>query len=382
MDSIHYWYRKIYDGFLKKFNLDCYVNDQFSYTYPHYLFSIVKRSPGNMNKVVVFFDQEPMYSDFFSELNDRSLRDDTTLMWQLSPFTGRILVTSEKSDIVDHFCRTRRFKNVYYFFHAAAAIDWYRNYWKQNIEVKIEHEYLYVAFQHLINPKRLHRLDFMCRLHEKNLVKDGLISFVPPTVSELETMIGQNPDYSDESLKIFNEQKGKLKKSYIDTEDVNGALSTGINIVESQRAWIQVVTETVFYSKKLHLTEKIFKPIVCKQPFLLLGAAGNLAYLKSYGFRTFSDFWDEGYDLIENPGERVAAVVDILEKLSRFGEHERRDMKLAMKETLEYNFNHFYHDLKYIVAKEMIDNMKTAFDGANIGTVDQDWQDFYKILTF
>ena len=37
----------------------------------------------------------------------------------------------------------------------------------------------------------------------------------------------------------------------------------------------------------MHLTEKIFKPIVNKQPFMLLAAPDNLAYLKSYGFKTY-----------------------------------------------------------------------------------------------
>lgn len=382
MDSVHYWYRKLYDGFLKRFDLDCYVNDQFSYTYPHYLFTVVNRRPGALSKTVVFFDQEPMYSDFFSELSERLASDDPSTRWCHAPFTGRILVTSEKSSIVDHFCRGRRFKNVYYFFHATAALDWYRNHWKQDIKVKFEHEYLYVAFQHLINPKRLHRLDFMCRLHEKDLVKKGLISFVPPALSELETMISQNPDFSEKSLKIFNDQKNNLTKRYIDTEEVNGALSTNVNVAESQRAWVQVVTETVFYSDKLHLTEKIFKPIVCKQPFILLGAPRNLAYLKSYGFKTFSDFWNEDYDLIEDHSERIAAVVKILEELSSLSDAELTKMKMAMAEILEYNFKHFYHDLKYIVADEFVKNMQVAFRESNIKSTDSDWQDLYKILTF
>ena len=42
-----------------------------------------------------------------------------------------------------------------------------------------------------------------------------------------------------------------------------------------------IVTETIFYDNKLHFTEKVFKPIVARRPFFLVGAPGNLAYLKS-----------------------------------------------------------------------------------------------------
>ena len=31
-----------------------------------------------------------------------------------------------------------------------------------------------------------------------------------------------------------------------------------------------------------------------------MAGAGNLAYLRKYGFKTFGDFWDEGYDPISN----------------------------------------------------------------------------------
>ena len=73
-------------------------------------------------------------------------------------------------------------------------------------------------------------------------------------------------------------------------------MSAKLNIELQQSALWNVVSETVFYHNKLHLTEKIFKPIVSKQPFMLLAAPGNLKYLKSYGFKTFDHLWSEDYD--------------------------------------------------------------------------------------
>jgi hypothetical protein len=70
-----------------------------------------------------------------------------------------------------------------------------------------------------------------------------------------------------------------------------------------------IVTETVFYDNKLHLTEKIFKPIVLKRPFVLVGAPGNLQYLKEYGFQTFDKWINEDYDNEIDPDIRIKKIV-------------------------------------------------------------------------
>jgi hypothetical protein len=44
------------------------------------------------------------------------------------------------------------------------------------------------------------------------------------------------------------------------------------------------------------LTEKIYKPIARYQPFMVVGGSGILAYLKSQGFETFDNLFDESYD--------------------------------------------------------------------------------------
>jgi hypothetical protein len=59
-------------------------------------------------------------------------------------------------------------------------------------------------------------------------------------------------------------------------------------------SFLHIVNETVV--DKQHLTEKIFKPIVLKQPFVLMGGQGTLQYLRDYGFKTFKKWFDEDYD--------------------------------------------------------------------------------------
>ena len=78
----------------------------------------------------------------------------------------------------------------------------------------------------------------------------------------------------------------------------------------NQSALWHVVSETIFYQEKLHLTEKIFKPICARRPFILVGAKGNLAYLRSYGFKTFDQWISEDYDHEEDNEKRLLMIVD------------------------------------------------------------------------
>lgn len=63
----------------------------------------------------------------------------------------------------------------------------------------------------------------------------------------------------------------------------------------------EVVCETFFTGQTFYMTEKIFRPIIAKRPFLLQGPTNFLKNLRSLGFQTFSNWWDEGYD--ESPAD-------------------------------------------------------------------------------
>ena len=96
--------------------------------------------------------------------------------------------------------------------------------------------------------------------------------------------------------------------------DSHANSSAEINVEELtpwNTSFLHVVSETV-WQDKIHFTEKVFKPIVMHQPFVVLQAPGSLEYLRSYGFKTFGDFWDESYDRIVDPVLRMQAVADIV----------------------------------------------------------------------
>lgn len=83
-------------------------------------------------------------------------------------------------------------------------------------------------------------------------------------------------------------------------------------------SYFDIITETSagFYVphkwwKDLFFTEKLWRSILYKRPFLLIGDFKALEKLKEMGFRTFDNIlFDESYDSIEDPEMRTQAVLD------------------------------------------------------------------------
>jgi len=204
---------------------------------------------------------------------------------------------------------------------------------------------------------------------------------VPAESDEVYRCVHRNPWYTDESKQIYELHKDKLQTSLtIDTDNVEGFLSATIDLPNCRDSFVQVVTETEYFKDKLHLTEKTFKPIVAGQPFLLLAGVGNLAYLRRYGFKTFEDYWDEGYDNITDPGERVAAVVAILERLAGMTHSEQVAMRRDMQPIIDHNFEHLFTTLRPIVVDEFLNNTKTALDHHDIKYSADQIADLYKFM--
>jgi hypothetical protein len=74
--------------------------------------------------------------------------------------------------------------------------------------------------------------------------------------------------------------------------------------------YYSLVTETeVDTSPGIFVTEKTFKPMAFYHPFMCVAQPGHLAYLKSRGFETFENMFDESYDLMPEIYDRIEHVV-------------------------------------------------------------------------
>lgn len=96
---------------------------------------------------------------------------------------------------------------------------------------------------------------------------------------------------------------------------------------------------TVYRGNSVFLTEKTFKPIIMKHPFIMVSRPGTLKALRQCGYKTFHPFIDESYDEIKNNIDRLDAISDEIERLSKFTDDMWIEWQSNIKEIVEWNYN-------------------------------------------
>jgi hypothetical protein len=133
------------------------------------------------------------------------------------------------------------------------------------------------------------------------------------------------------------------------------------NFDEVADSLVYVPTETVYFGRRTHITEKSIKAIALEMPFVLVAAAGSLQYLRSYGFRTFDDIFDESYDRETDDILRLEKVTKLLKDLDNLSAQERVEIHRACLPIVEHNYNHFYRgafaDILWHELTHMLNNL-------------------------
>lgn len=104
-------------------------------------------------------------------------------------------------------------------------------------------------------------------------------------------------------------------------------------------SFVDIVNETRFAQPTANFSEKVLQAIQYKKPFIVVAPPKTLEYIKSFGFKTFDNFWDESYDDTLNHGERLAKIFDLIENINNMSMMELRSMYDDMLNIVEHNFN-------------------------------------------
>lgn len=113
-------------------------------------------------------------------------------------------------------------------------------------------------------------------------------------------------------------------------------------------SYFSLITETKFFKGMHHncghldqifLTEKTFRTIGNKHPFILMSRPWSLQALVNDGYKTFHPYIDETYDTIEDDELRLEAILDETERLHRLTDQEWLDFQTAVEPILLHNFN-------------------------------------------
>ena len=379
MFSLNKFYQILHDNLISKI---C-TNNHTTYFYPFgtydskvSLTNSLDRSNYHLHKTehhnfkgatvhCYFLDQEPL-TEYTPIIGNSSEYEYNFRLETEKPRLLFIVATSEKSDLKNNLFRLKskivKYYDWYYFYHGFAALDWYRD--LQYVEPTLFDKFtkVFICYNNLISDFRAYRLHLVANLLEQNLVQYGLVSCrLDDGTSDWKKIAFDKKSPLDLTAKkkILKEFPKLTMPLIIDTDSPDGTLSATINVTDATRALWHIVTETIYFLPKLHLTEKTFKPIAVKRPFILVAAPGNLAYLKSYGFKTFDRWIDESYDQEQDHYVRIEKITAEIKRLCELSPDELRAMYEEMKPVLEYNYDYFFNGFKEVIVNELVDN----FDG-------------------
>lgn len=375
-------YEYLYYGLFKDLNFSLSYTSAFSDN-PKYDVTFLGDINTTIGHCLMIQDQEPIIIDPIDtqqSLNFLTIDTANTIATIPSKFKNIFYFNTEHGAYKSYLIEKYSMQDIYYFSHALISLEWFRHYRYQFIEQTPIHK-LFSCHNHILNSIRLGRIEFLCQILESGLIDNGYVSNKRIDLSKRAEICARSSVIS-----LIEKHQAYLEQDhYLDTNCMSGTLSRQIDLEHITKSFVYVVTEThdgwtPSNNPKKHLTEKIFKPIVAKQPFLLVGSYQNLAYLRSYGFKTFGDYWDESYDDISNREDRIKAVVNILSKLNDLPYAQLIEIRNDMNDIIEHNWWHFYDELRPIVVTELINNITNGLKNCGITTPTSNLQRLYRIL--
>jgi hypothetical protein len=325
--------------------------------------------------VMVFcYDQEPLLYDYNQKLFKHVFNHSDG--YRLRGKHVILLNTELESDDKDKLLSEFNFIDCYCFFHIFAAHDWFREYYYDKQITCPSTRKLskkFITFNRLTSNARIYRTLLVNELIKYNLLDDGNVSFskdCPDGGNFAQQLINNAKIYNipidlvNQAIDNINSTSHPLRIDFTEESIPNRSFCLD-SIHTHMESFLHIVTETNYWGRRKHLTEKIFKPIILKQPFILIGCAHNLDYLKSYGFKTFDRWWNEDYDNIEDDIERMSYIGTVIDNICKMSYSELEDILKEMQEILDYNFNLFYsREFLNHAITELESNLRTAIDTA------------------
>ena len=260
---------------------------------------------------------------------------------------------------------------INYFSYEYCAIDWWRfasmrpsalyhgnrisdnnkTRWLENKD-KIREKH-YLSFNRL--PK-VHRVATVLMLVKYDLLDLGYVSFGnvdneacrTDPVSDWKGLSNDwEDDYYDKQFTAYEKKLEDKLPLVIDRDNLNSYKFSfeEFDIGYYLNSYFQIVTENQFTSHpdQLQFSEKIWKPIVNFQPFILFGDKDQMKTLHDWGFKTFHPMINESYDNFQSMSDRFMNAEKEVMRLCMMSKEEIHKWYWEMEEILVHNYKHFYN---------------------------------------
>jgi len=226
-------------------------------------------------------------------------------------------------------------------------------------ELKRPHLFMY---KHM-NAKRGHRTAFLTLLNEKGLLESNLFS----TPNDWNSTFASGEEYLrkyfwdrkqyqhyHEYLARLNHIKSKIP-TYIDRDHNMLDFDPNTNFSSDQLMYfnarrncdIEIIGESEFNGSKF-ITEKFFKAVIFKQPFIMLGTHESLPVIRHMGYKTFAPYINEGYDGNDDIHQRMNMIAEEVERLTNLKRDPVKweEWYQGVAPIITYNYNNYINNLR------------------------------------
>lgn len=186
---------------------------------------------------------------------------------------------------------------------------------------------------------------FVLDLYQRNLLQHGLVSLGCAPSEDLAHRFLRpefftNWEETDEKRRTSCKAAHRLQPTLpliIDT-DLSENLSHTFVTEHYLQTDLSVINETWSSPTTMFISEKTYKTILFKHPFMVLSSPGFMAYVRSLGFQTFHPIINEAYD--EEPAlpRRKELLLAELLRWINLKAKDRRKALEQLREITEFNY--------------------------------------------
>jgi hypothetical protein len=218
----------------------------------------------------------------------------------------------------------------------------------------------FISFNGIWRP---HRGAIISMLTAMNLIDKGLVSYNCKGNSGMSSndnyeFLHKHLSYNDE-MKILLESSEdnikKLDKIFIDINEDNYMTINSAAVLDTDKelyenTYFSLVTETSTPMRPFAgpywnantdigriLSEKIFKPLALRHPFLVVSNPKTLELLRSLGYKTFSPLIDESYDDEVDTAKRLLMIAKEVKRLCELTPVELENFLVEAGKICDYN---------------------------------------------
>ena len=271
----------------------------------------------------------------------------------INHYDHTLLLHSEKNSLHVAQYSQQGYVPVYYWSHGIIALDWFR-YAEHDPKLQFDPTKLqqdFLIYNRAWSGTREYRLCFAEHVVQNNLQDNCKMSFACHDHTHYTQHCFVNPEFEITSQNLHNFFSNNTHSATASADYcVDDYVSTGI----------EIVLETLFDDHRWHLTEKSLRPIACGKPFVLMATPGSLQYLRQYGFKTFDGLIDETYDSIQNPRQRLQAVIAEMKRISGLPAQQKIKLFMDLDSIAKFNKHLFFSSFFDSLINEYKQNMDSA----------------------